>query len=183
MPCGRRILFFALLFASASLLRAQEGAVPPVAEVDGTQPDAYLAVDGSLRHALILRDSQTGFAGDSGHLWTIEPDGAWRHQTFLNRTVRKPDYTGRFSKSQLESLAGSLARYDLLGLPEQMGTTPGVNPHVFAITFGKDRRALVGRGGACLPPADPKNAAAAEQRFASLVRMLQREMKSKGSEK
>ena len=34
----------------------------------------YLTDDGALRHPLVLEDSQGGFAGFSGYLWTIETD-------------------------------------------------------------------------------------------------------------
>ena len=45
----------------------------------------YHDKDGRLRQELVLIDSQGGFAGFSGQRWTIEPDGAWQRQPFLNR--------------------------------------------------------------------------------------------------
>lgn len=145
---------------------------------EGAKAGEFLTPEGRLRHPLILRDSQTGFAGESGQLWTVEPDGSWRRQSFLNQMVREPDRRGRFTEDQLRALASALAKYDLPGLPERIGKDPGVNPHVFAISFGKQQTALVGQGGATLPAADPQNAEAPAQRFAELVRVLRRAMQS-----
>jgi hypothetical protein len=54
----------------------------------------YLTTDGLLRHSVILRDSQTGFVGKGGHIWTIETDGSLRQQAFLNKDVREPEREG-----------------------------------------------------------------------------------------
>ena len=147
---------------------------------DGGMADtknAFLDDKGHLRKALVLRDSQSGFAGESGQIWTIEPDGSWTHQSFLNAEVREADRKGKFSGSHLAALASHLRKHDLLSLPQQMGKDPGVNPHLFTITFGETSCRLIGQGGAGLPKVDPESADAPEQRVAAIVRLLQRGMK------
>ncbi len=139
--------------------------------------NAYLNAAGSLQHPIVLRDSQSGFAGNSGTIWTIEANGAWRSQTFLNANVRMPEHEGRFTKEQLATLARHLAQRDLLGLPDSIGVSPNVNPHTISVSFGKKecRRSMI--GGGALSKVDVKNAKSPEQRFAAVVRLLQNGMK------
>lgn len=141
-----------------------------------TDDGEYLSTDGDLRQALIVRDSQTGFAGETGHVWTIEPDGSWRHQTFLNEMIREPEQQGKFSRRQLQDLARQLKKYDLLGLPMKIGDSPDVNPHVVSLSFGEKEAALISLGGSPLPPFDSTRADEPEQRFAALIRFLHQRM-------
>ncbi len=144
---------------------------------------AYLTAEGKLAHALSLRDAQGGFAGFSGHLWTIEPDGSWRREPFLNRNVRAADMKGQFTKEQLAALEKYLTKHDLLGLPERIGKPVGANPHVFTIAFGEKQTALTVGAGAPLPEVDPRNAASDHGRFATIAQLLLRGMKARAEEK
>lgn len=148
---------------------------------DGANP--YLTAEGKLKHALTLKDAQGGFAGFSGHIWTIEPDGAWRRQPFLNQTVRDADQTGKFEPAVIKYLAEHLAEQNLLGLPKQIGKNIGANPHNFTLTFGDHESTMILPPGAEPPAKDPRNADSAEQRFAALVRLLKRGMKGEAPEK
>jgi hypothetical protein len=140
---------------------------------------SYVDPQGRLRSALVLRDAQSGFAGQTGNVWTIEPDGTWRHQTFLNRMVRDPDSQGKLTRKQLDGLASALKQHDLSGLPEKLGKNPGVNPHVFSISFGKLSSSMMLRGGADVPKADPRQSKTADQRFAAIVRAIRGTLQAK----
>src|SRR5436309_13105397 len=84
----------------------------------------YLDKDGRPRHELVFIDSQGGFAGFSGQRWTIEPDGGWRREPFLNEKVRNAEAPGKLSANQLAAQADVLACEKLLELPKQLGRDP-----------------------------------------------------------
>jgi len=142
----------------------------------GAKKSLYLADDGNLLHALVLKDAQGGFAGFSGHVWTIEPDGTWNRAPFLNQTVRKPDRQGKFTKPQLAALERHLIKQDLLGLPGKLGKGIGANPHVFTITFGDKQSGFTVPPGAGPPKKDSTKMGDPAQRFAALIRLLKRGM-------
>ena len=123
----------------------------------------------------MLKDAQGGFAGFSGHIWTIEPNGSWRREPFLNRNVRAADRKGQLTRDQVVALSRQLAAHDLLGLPKQIGKNIGANPHVFTITFGEKQASLTVPPGAPLPKIDPKDTERDPQgRFATIaLRLLQ----------
>ncbi|MBT6157418.1 MAG: hypothetical protein HOL01_09665 [Planctomycetaceae bacterium] len=135
--------------------------------------NAYLNSEGMFKHAVVLRDSQSGFAGESGHIFVIEPNGAWTKQPFLNKNVRDVEQKGQLTKKQLQELASGFSKHNLLTIPRRLGKPIGANPHVFTVTFGKTQCALILQAGAAVPKPDPKRADAPEQRFASVVRLLQ----------
>lgn len=144
-------------------------------EQSGTgRREVYLNTDGTLRQPLVLRDAQGGFAGFTGWIWTIKPDGSWQRQSFLNEQVREADKSGKLSPEQLTALAAELAKQDLLKLPARIGGDPMVNPHIFTISFGEKQSQLVLGAGATLPDVDPRNPKlAAHNRFVILVQTVQ----------
>lgn len=145
--------------------------------------NAYLTPEGQLAHALVLKDAQGGFAGFSGHIWTIEPDGSWRREPFLNRNAREADRKGTLTKQQLVALGKHLTTQDLMGLPGQIGKNIGANPHVFTITFGEKQSSLTVNPGAPLPKGDPNGAEPNPQaRFAAIARFLLGGLKARAAE-
>ena len=136
--------------------------------------NSYLDDRGQFRTTITLRDSQTGFAGNSGRLWTISPDGSWQHRRFVNRELRPVDQKGKLSPAQIRQVAEALAAADMLRLPQTMGRPPSVNPHRFSLRFGQRTVSYVTRGGGQLPPvADGK---LPEQRFAALYLKIQQSL-------
>ena len=107
---------------------------------------AYLTAGGKLASRLILKDSQSGFAGVTGYIWTIEPDGSWKRQSFLNRTIRKVDQIGKLSTGQLKQLAGVLKANRLRGLPARLGGKPLVNPKVLTVATSLPRHRRIKSG-------------------------------------
>jgi len=130
----------------------------------------YLDEEGKLKRTLVFKDAQGGFAGFSGHILTIEPDGSWQRQPFLNEDVREADQQGMLSANQLANLAHKFEQHDLLGLPEKIGKDVGANPHVFSISFGKKQTSLTLMPGAELPDVDEIKTPA--ERFAKLGRLI-----------
>lgn len=133
----------------------------------------YLTEEGELTEQLIYRDSQAGFAGVTGYLWTIEPDGSWKRQTFLNDLVRDADRSGKLRPGQLQELAEALKQNDLLGLPEQQGEEPQVNPKFITLQYGDKefRYALIGGGE--LPEVDPDHPRPTNaDRFVNIVNVI-----------
>ena len=61
----------------------------------------------------------------------------------------KTDAAKHFGEESLAKLTTQVgfAKQDFLGLPERMGKDPGVNPHLISITFGKQQRSIILRGG------------------------------------
>jgi hypothetical protein len=114
------------------------------------EPSAYL-VGGNgpkrLKDRVVLREQQGGFAGDTGKIRTIEPDGSWRIEEFITEDGKeqvKTMRTGRLSEAALEALAKSFATHDFRSLPEKVGEEEPVNPHKVTISFGKRRTTLSG---------------------------------------
>lgn len=137
---------------------------------------AFLTPEGTLKHSLVLRDAQSGFAGESGQIWTISSDGSWKVTPFLNRNIRDATASGKLSGKQLGEIANSLAQAKFNELPNRIGKFTGANPHTVSIKFGEQQAALVMRGGISLPAqVDSKTH---EQRFASLVHALRSKLKS-----
>jgi hypothetical protein len=119
------------------------------------QEKAPLVKDGKLTGKLVVTDLQGGFAGFTGHRWTIEPSGKYTVASVFNKreTVLKK---GELSDKQYATLAKELAKYKLEALPGKAGGKPMVNPHKVLIEVGKKKSELTLRAGAPLPKPDPK---------------------------
>jgi len=89
-----------------------------------------------LEHALELRQDQSGFAGVSVKLITIEPDGSWLEEHYLitdpSRNLKDQKRTkhdgGKLSKSEIEGLKARLesAEFKTLGsgpVKENLGSS------------------------------------------------------------
>jgi hypothetical protein len=124
--------------------------------------DEYLK-DGKLTHTLVVKDLQSGFAGQTGPQYTITPSGEWEEARVTGRNV-KVVQKGKLTKKQLTALAGELKKYDPATLKDTGKVS--VNPHVVTIQYGKHSAKLNLKAGAALPPAGTKTA---DGRFAGVV--------------
>lgn len=124
-----RLMYAAIVLVFWSVTSAAMGTT--------TSKDRFLGPDGQLRAGVELRDAQGGFAGFSGNLWTIEPDGTFRVARFLNEKVDEPHRTGHLTRDSLASLAEVLAVQDFFGLPANLGDEIQVNPHRVTLSFGQ----------------------------------------------
>ncbi|MDP7014907.1 MAG: hypothetical protein QGG36_03820, partial [Pirellulaceae bacterium] len=138
----------------------------------------YLTPDGALLHALVFRDAQFGFVGQSGFILTIEPSGEWSRQPFVNKTIRKADRSGKLTPADLKSLERVLRANDLNSLPAAIGKREGANPHTFQITFGSLKSELILRAGGKLP--DVTTASTPLQRFANIATAIQHRAEKQG---
>lgn len=111
----------------------------------------FLTPDGKLAETLELQDAQEGFAGLSGEILTVQPDGTWRIARFLNDRVEEPHRRGRLSAKELKALAGVLAEQDFSELPSVVGQAPEVNPHRITVRFGETSSTLVMEPGQDVP--------------------------------
>jgi hypothetical protein len=158
----------------------------------GDDPSTYLTEkDGrkELKAPLTVREEQSGFAGTTGTVFTIEPSGRWRLERFRPAGGGKehltPVRTGTLSLAQLETLAKALAAHDLAGLAAKTGREPKANPHRVTIRFGQKTSTLEGlpprRGSSSLADHVRKAAPANEQaskvwdQFAGLVQAVERQ--------
>lgn len=140
---------------------------------DGDAGNEYLTSAGQLKGQLRLRDSQSGFAGETGRVWTIEPDGRWQRQPFVNARSGAPESSGQLDRDQLKQLADAMAKHRLATLPERMGNR-GVNPRVVQITFLDRQVSLIGSAGARLPADDDASVPRPQRLFAGLARAILR---------
>ncbi len=90
-----------------------------------------------LSEELTITKAQGGFAGFSGHKYTLSTDGSWKRQPFLNRDYREVDSKGKLNAESLEKVAEMIAACKLTKLPESLGAQIGANPLVYTVTYGK----------------------------------------------
>jgi hypothetical protein len=151
-------------------------ALAPLAGM-GRAADAedYLTQDGKLRHGVEFRDGQSGFAGLTGTLWRVEPDGAWTVAAFRDEAAQKKLRQGKLSEKQLAALAGHLAALDVTGLPKDLGSFTGANPHVFSLRFGERTATVTVAPGQALTETTLRGEVkAAWSRFVAAAALLQR---------
>ena len=142
----------------------------------GKDAGDYLTKEGTLKQPLEILDVQGGFAGFTGTLLSVQPDGAWKRASVFPKKS-KILQEGTFSKKQVRELAAALAKYDLLHLTDS--GKPSTNPHNVSLTFGKHTSELRLKGGEKLPPAGDSVAG----RYAGIVRIVQELCKAKAGGK
>ena len=154
------LIAFALLFAGTL-----QAALPR---------DKFLTREGKLSATLTLKDGQGGFAGFTGLIWTVRPDGSWDRKRFINRTIRKADLQGTLTAKQLQSLADVLAHAQVDKLPPKMGKFRGANPHVVTLSWGKHQCAWTLPPGSPVPkyPDQPFGKLTSQDRFAEISQIL-----------
>ncbi len=104
----------------------------------------------ALGSPIQVRDEQSGVVGVTGTVWTIDPDGFYRTERFVNDALTL-DREGRLTEEQMHLLAETLSSAGLADLPSKLGpTTPPANPRRIVIESGGRRSELVLRGGESL---------------------------------
>jgi hypothetical protein len=110
-----------------------------LAEGGGAKEGEYLTKDGKLAVAFSLKNTQGGFAGFTGNLYVIHPDGKWTITRVFNRRKFKPHACGKLSETQLQVFTAALKRNRVDKLPSLSGGRAQANPLVITVTFGKHR--------------------------------------------
>jgi hypothetical protein len=113
---------------------------PCLAEATDLTP--YLDAGGGLSNRLVLEDSQSGFAGVTSDVWTIEPDGSFTIERRLDGKPIAPARTGTLSAEGLESIAAAMLAQDFQSFPEEAGTGDKVNARSVTLTFGDQTSVL-----------------------------------------
>jgi hypothetical protein len=111
----------------------------------------YLTAEGDQRHLknrLVLRDEVRGFAGLSGRMWVVEPDGRWSvvvlRPAGTGKVKEVTQQTGQFTPGDLIALAKDLATHDLAGLPVEHGERAKINPHRMVLKYGDKEMVING---------------------------------------
>jgi len=88
-----------------------------------------------LSHELQVKETQTGFAGEIGWAWTVEPDGTWRAQRVGPREMPRQSRAGKLAPAELEALSGAVNR---LGSDSVANTANAgsVNPYTVEVNYG-----------------------------------------------
>ena len=90
----------------------------------------------SLTEKVELQELQTGFAGTTGTVWSVEPDGRYSIASKVNEQLT-PRQEGTLDAAQLSKIAEALAAADAATLPAEMGEPPPVNPQVIILRVGE----------------------------------------------
>jgi hypothetical protein len=80
-----------------------------------------------LKMPLTVKDTQDGFAGTTGTVWTIELDCTFRISRLFGQHVAEPHRWGSLTPEQQARLSAILAKAAVAELPAQMGETTRVN--------------------------------------------------------
>ena len=101
-----------------------------------------------LASRLILSDTQDGFAGQVGTVWTIAPDCSFSVARQLGDKVSDPFRQGRLTPQQRTSFETLVSQAAIADLPAQLGEGPPVNARRVTLTYEDKVTVLM------LPPGD-----------------------------
>jgi hypothetical protein len=99
-----------------------------------------------LTTPLVIKDLQSGYVGQTGTVWTIEPDCSYSVARQIGLKIGEPHKRGRLSAEQAQRLTALIDRADLGRLPNQLGSAPQPNARQITIAYGRNQSALT------LPP-------------------------------
>jgi hypothetical protein len=105
-----------------------------------------MAQECPLSVPLTIKDTQSGFAGETGTVWTITPDCNYTVARQIGLQILGPDKQGRLSPEQQLRLKELLDRMPLAALPTQLGDAPQVNARRITLSYGQAETVLT------LPP-------------------------------
>jgi hypothetical protein len=98
-------------------------------------PQAAHGADCIGNTMLTLRDSQSGFAGKTGTIWTINPDCSFTVSRFVNEAVSQPHKRGELTNEERSSLARLLSDKAVSQLPAQIGEAAPVNARQITLSY------------------------------------------------
>jgi hypothetical protein len=91
---------------------------------------------------LVLRDIQSGFAGETGNVWTIAPDCSFTVARQIGLNVLDPYKQGQLTPQQRTQLKELMDRMTETALPEQLGGRPQVNARRITLAYGGKQSVL-----------------------------------------
>lgn len=92
------------------------------------------ANSGTLKMTLTVKETQDGFAGTTGTVWTIEPDWRFRVSRIFNQHVAEPHLKGSLTAVQQKHLSEVVSKEAPAELQAQIGV-PSVNAHRITLEF------------------------------------------------
>ena len=108
--------------------------------------EKVMAVECPLSAPLVLRDTQSGVAGETGNVWTIAPDCSFTVARQIGLNVLQPHKQGQLTPQQRLQLKQMMERMTATALPEQLGGGPQVNARRITLAYGGKQSVLT------LPP-------------------------------
>jgi len=105
-------------------------------------PGNLMADECPLSAPLVLKDTQSGFAGETGNVWTIAPDCSFTVARQVGLNVFEPHKHGQLTAQQQTQLKELLDRMTATALPAQLGGAPQVNARRIALDYGGKQSVL-----------------------------------------
>ncbi|MDP6388603.1 MAG: hypothetical protein QF654_01755 [Alphaproteobacteria bacterium] len=139
------------MIRDTGILRLAAVAVLPGLAVLGVFDAAVSAA--ALEHPIVVSETQEGVVGVTGTRWTVDPDGVWRIEKFVNNEIAKFPRRGALAPDALACLEDMVTRHGIATLPDLSRVGPRVNRRSLTIEHA-GRRATVVLAGAG-EPANP----------------------------
>jgi hypothetical protein len=111
-------------------------------------PVTNMAQECPLSTPLTVKDTQNGFAGETGTVWTIAPDCSYTVARQIGLKTLDPDRHGRLTPEQQARLKELLDRMPAAGLPRQLGSGRQLNARRITLSYeGKESVLTLPPGG------------------------------------
>jgi hypothetical protein len=104
--------------------------------------EMVMAQECPLSAPLVLKDTQSGVAGETGRVWTIAPDCTFTIARQIGLQVLDPHHRGRLTPEQQARLKQLLDRMAATALPRQLGGAPQVNARRITLSYGGQQSVL-----------------------------------------
>ena len=101
-----------------------------------------MAQECPLSAPLTVKDTQGGFAGETGTVWTIAPDCNFTVARQIGLKILDPHKQGRLTSEQQARLRELLDRMAVVALPERLGGEPQVNARQIALSYAGKQSVL-----------------------------------------
>jgi hypothetical protein len=99
-------------------------------------PPRAQAADCPAKPMLTVKDSQDGFAGTTGTVWTIKPDCSYEVARLRGTEVSPPHLKGQLTPEQQSQLAAALSSAAIETLPSRIGEPAPVNSRQISVDYG-----------------------------------------------
>jgi hypothetical protein len=107
-----------------------------------------MAQECPLSAPLIVKETQSGFAGETGTVWTIAPDCSFTVARQVGLATLEPHKQGRLTAEQQGRLKELLGRVTTAALPQHLGAEQQVNARRITLSYaGKDSVLTLAPGG------------------------------------
>jgi hypothetical protein len=104
--------------------------------------ETVMAEECPISAPLVLKDTQSGFAGETGNVWTIAPDCSFTVARQVGLNVLQPHKQGQLTAQQRTQLKEFLDRMTATVLPAQFGSGPQVNARRITLDYGGKQSVL-----------------------------------------